>query len=398
VLDFELSDEQRALQEAMTKCLEPFAGRREELHRMVLVEKKFPQDLWDAICETGLLGSMVPPEYGGNGAGLLAMTLGIEALATQGFGNALLILTAMDAACVVRNGSEELKKKYLPKMATGELKFCFALTEPDAGSNTFRLRTLAKKVNDHEYSITGEKVFITGADVADKMLLVCRTTSREDAEKQGLPKAYGLALFIVDTKAKGLTLKKIPTRGIEGMTQFMLHFEDCRVPASDMVGEPDVGGMVLFNSLNPERILAAASTCGIAQHMLARAVKYANERTVFKERPIGAYQSISHPLAKVRIDLDAVRLLTYRAAWAFDKGIHPGQVGTYANMAKYQGSELAIAAVDRAIQTLGGYGFSEEYGVIYYYETVRLLRTAPITSELILNFIAEHELGLPRSY
>jgi len=159
-----------------------------------------------------------------------------------------------------------------------------------------------------------------------------------------------------------------------------------------------MGGMVLFNSLNPERILAAASACGIAQHMLDIAVKYANERKVFKDHPIGAYQAISHPLAKLRIELDAVRLLTYRAAWAFDKGIHPGKVGTYANMAKYQGSELAIAAVDRAIQTLGGYGFSEEYGVIYYYETVRLLRTAPITSELILNFVAEHELGLPRSY
>jgi len=192
VLDFELSDEQRALQDAMQKCLEPFASRHEELRRTVLVEKKFPQELWEAICGTGLLGSMVPPEYGGNGAGLLAMTLGIEALATSGFGNALLILTAMDAACVVRNGSEEMKRRYLPKMATGELKFCFALTEPDAGSNTFRLRTLAKKVGD-EYSITGEKVFITGADVADKMLLVCRTTSREDVEAQGMPKAFGLA-------------------------------------------------------------------------------------------------------------------------------------------------------------------------------------------------------------
>ncbi len=398
MLDFELSDEQRALQDAMKKCLEPFASRHEELRRLVQVEKKFPQELWDAICETGLLGSMVPPEHGGNGAGLLAMALGIEALSTQGFGNALLILTAMDAACIARNGSEVLKKRYLPKMATGELKFCFALTEPDAGSNTFRLRTLAKKVSESEYSISGEKVFITGADRADKMLLVCRTTSREDAEARGLPKAFGLALFVVDCKAKGVTLKPIPTRGIEGMTQFMVHLEDCRVPASDMVGEPDMGGMVLFNTLNPERILAAASTCGIAQHMLDKAVKYANERAVFKERPIGAYQSISHPLAKVRIDLDAVRLLTYRAAWAFDKGMNPNQVGTYANMAKYQGSELAIAAVDRAIQTLGGYGFSEEYGVIYYYDTVRLLRTAPITSELILNFIAEHELGLPRSY
>ena len=182
------------------------------------------------------------------------------------------------------------------------------------------------------------------------------------------------------------------------MTQFNVHLDTVHVPEDDIVGAADAGGLVLFNSLNPERILAAAAACGLAQHCLDRAVQYAKERTVFRQRPIGTHQAIAHPLAKVKMELDAARLLTYRAAWAFDQGKPPGIVGSYANHAKYMAAEMAIQAVDRAIQTLGGYGFSEEYGVIWYYEAVRLMRTAPVTSEMILNFVSEHDLGLPRSY
>ena len=396
-LDFELTDEHRMIQDAMDKCLAPFAGRREELRQTILEEKQFPQELWDAICSTGLMGAVIPEEYGGNGMGLLACALGLEQLARKGFGNALLILTAMDAACILRNGTEEMKHKYLPKIATGEMKCCFAITEPNAGSNAFRLETLAKRDGD-DYLISGVKTFITGADVADRMVLVCRTTSRADIDEQGLPKAFGMAIFIVDPKADGITLNPIPTRGIEGMTQFEVHMEDVRVSKSDLIGEHDMGAMALFTSLNPERILAAAAACGLAEHCLKTAVDYAKERTLFKGRPIGEYQAISHPLAKCKIELEASRLLTYRAAWAFDKGMHPGKVGSYANMAKYTAAEMAIHTVDRAIQTLGGYGFSTEYGVIYYYESVRLLRTAPVTAEMILNFVSEHDLGLPRSY
>jgi len=396
-LDFAFSEEQLMIQDSMRKCLEPFEGRREELVKMVLKDKIFPQEVWDAICATGLMGCVIPEEYGGNDMGLLATTIGLETLGSFGFGNALFVLTTMDAACILRNGTEEMKQRYLPKMATGEMKFGFALTEPNAGSNAFRIQTVATKDGD-DYLLNGQKVFITGADVADRLLMVVRTTSREECEAQGLPKAFGLALFIVDPKTPGIDLKPIPTRGIEGMTQYTVYMDDARVSAADLVGEADMGGMALFNSLNPERILAAATACGMAQNCLDKAVSYANERTVFRDKPIGIYQGISHPLAKVAIELDAVRLLTYRAAWAFDQGEHPGKVGTYANMAKYMAGEMAIEAVDRAIQTMGGYGFSEEYGVIHYYESARLLRTAPVTAEMILNFIAEHELGLPRSY
>ena len=398
-LNFELSEEQQLVARSMKECLAPFANRKEELRQTILVEKKFPQDMWDAICDTGLMGCVIPEEYGGNGMGLLSMAVGVEALASAGYGNALIILTAMDAACILRNGSEEMKQRYLPKMATGEMKFCFALTEPNAGSNAFRLQTLATRDPETDgWRISGEKVFITGADVADRMLLVCRTTSRKEIDEKGLPKAFGLAVFIVDPKAEGVTLSPLPTRGIEGMTQFTVHMDNVPVPADEIVGAPDAGGMVLFNSLNPERILAAAAACGLAEHVLERAVNYAKERTVFREKPIGTHQAIAHPLAKVKMELEAARLLTYRAAWAFDEGKPPGIVGSYANHAKYLAAEMAIHAVDRAIQTLGGYGFSEDFGVIWYYEAVRLMRTAPVTAEMILNFVSEHDLGLPRSY
>jgi len=398
-MDFEYDDELVAIQEAMRACLEPFKDRREELTQMVMVEKKFPQEVWDAICETGLMGCLVSEEYGGNEMGLLAATVGVETLAQNGMGNALFILGTMAASCLMRNGTEEIKQKYLPTLASGEKKFCFAITEPNAGSNAFRLETLAKRDPKSDgWLLNGSKVFITGADVADHMLLVCRTTSRKEIEEKGMPKAWGLALFIVDMDSPGIDLKPIPTHGIEGMTQFLIHFDDCPIVAENIIGEPDMGSMVLFNSLNPERIMAAGTACGIAQNVLTKAVDYANERRVFKNKPIGSYQGISHPLAKIAIELEASKLLAYRSAWAYDQGKHAGMVGNYANMAKYTAAEMAIEAVDRAIQTLGGYGFSEEYGIIHYYESVRLLRTAPITAELILNFVAEHHLGLPRSY
>jgi alkylation response protein AidB-like acyl-CoA dehydrogenase len=202
----------------------------------------------------------------------------------------------------------------------------------------------------------------------------------------------------VDTKSKGITMQEIPTRGIEGLNQYTIFFDDVHIPAENLIGEVDQGSMALFNSLNPERILAAATGLGMADFLVKKAVDYAKERKVFKDRPIGSYQGISHPLAEIKAQIEAARLMTYKAAWLFDQDEHPGVIGSQANMAKYLAAEVAIRACDQAIETLGGYGFSEEYGVIYFWEAARLLRTAPITKEMILNYIAEHVLGLPRSY
>ncbi|MBI2061295.1 MAG: acyl-CoA/acyl-ACP dehydrogenase [Nitrospirae bacterium] len=396
-LDFSLAEEHKMIQQAVDDLFKRFAPRRDEFRKMLLKEKKFPQELWMAIADAGLIGSLIPTEYGGSGMGLLALTIASERMAAHGFGNAMIVLTAMDSLCILRNGTEDMKRKFLPEVAKGKIKFCFALTEPDAGSNTFRLKTTAKK-NGKGYLLNGSKTFITGVDVADYMLTAARTTSIDEAQKKGLPKAYGISLFVLPTKSKGIELQIIPTHGIEGMNQFTIYFDNVEVPAENMVGQENLGMMALFNSLNPERILASATAVGMSDYVIKKAVEYSRDRKVFKDRPIGEYQGLQHPLAECKIEVEAARLLMYKAAWAFDQGLDPAEVGTIANMAKYMAAETAIKAVDRSIQTHGGYGFSEDYGVIWYWSAARLLRTAPISKEMILNYVSEHVLGMPRSY
>lgn len=398
-IDFEFSEEQHQTRQAAQKLLERFAPRREQIKRMIHTEQRFPQELWDAYAEAGFLGALVPEEYGGSNVGLLPLTIAMEEMGAQGFGSALMVLTAMDTACIVRNANETLKREVLPLVAAGKLKLCFALTEPNAGSNTFRMTTNAKKTADGKhYQLNGEKTFITGVDQADRMLLVVRTTTVEECKAKGLPKAYGLSVLLIDPKAKGITCTPLPMRGIEGFRQFSVAFEDALVPVTTLVGEQDGGAMALFNSLNPERILAGALACGMAQYVLQKSVAYSMDRKVFGGEPIATHQSISHPLAEVQIDLEAARALVYKAAWAFDKGLEPGEVGYLANCAKFKAARLGVFAVDRAIQTHGGSGFSEDVGIIYYWDSARLLKTAPITEEMILNYVAEHKLGMPRSY
>lgn len=396
-MNFAFTEEQQAVVEAVRKGLSRLEPRREEILRKVHKDKIFPQETWDVFTETGILGAILPEEYGGTNVGLAPAALAMEEASKMGFGNTVVMLTIMDALCILRNGSDALKKRFLPDIAAGKCKCCFAVTEPDAGSNTLRISTLAKKVGDH-YEITGQKTFITGADVTDWMLLAVRTTPIAELEAKGLSKTLGLSIFMVPTNAPGIERRMIPTHGIEGMNQFTVFLDKVKVGADLRVGEEGSGFYALLNSLNPERILAAATACGIAHWLIDRSCAYARERKVFKERPIGAYQAIQHPLAECRIALDAARLLTYRAAWAFDQDQDLMTVGQYANYAKLTAADMAIRTCDVAIETHGGYGFSEEYGIIYLWDAVRLLKTAPVTREMILNYVAEHVLELPRSY
>jgi acyl-CoA dehydrogenase len=396
-LDFSFSEEHEMVRQSARDVMKQFEGRRDELREMIVEKKKFPQDVWDAVAEAGFLGSIIPEEYGGTNMGLLPYTIAVEEFAALGFGNALMVVTIMDAACILKNGTEEMKKRILPGICDGSLKLAFAVTEPNAGSNTFRLQTTAIREGDH-FRMNGQKTFITGADVCDYVMVVARSLTLEQAKEQGLPKSYGLSIFLVPTGIDGYTMTPLPMKGIEGFRQFQLDFNDVMIPDDMLIGDEHGGTMALFNSLNPERILAGAISCGMTRYLLERSCDYARDRRVFKDTPIGAYQAIQHPLAEIRIHLDAVQLLTYRAAWAFDEGLPPGQVGMYANMAKYMGAEMGIDAADRAIQTHGGNGFSTEYGVVHYWEAARLLRTAPISKEMILNYVAEHVLQLPRSY
>ncbi len=396
-MNFDLTEEQRDVLEAVCRGLKALEPKREEIHRKVHRDKVFPQETWDVFAETGLFGALLPEEYGGTNIGLTAMALATEEAARMGFGNTVVMLTAMDSLCILRNGSDALKRRFLPDVAQGKVKFCFAVTEPDAGSNTLRISTFARRVGD-DYEISGQKIFITAADVTDYMLLAARTTKVADLEAQHQSKTMGLSLFLVPCKSPGIELRPIPTRGIEGMSQFTVFFDKVRVPRDLLVGEEGMGFYALLNSLNPERILASATALGLSHWLIEKACAYARERKVFKDRPIGAYQAIQHPLAECRIALDAARLLTYRASWAFDKNLDYMTIGHYANMAKLTAADVAIRCCDQAIETLGGYGFSEEYGIIYLWDAVRLLKTAPVTREMILNYVAEHILELPRSY
>lgn len=394
--NFEMSEEMRQVQQTaqqVARNLESIAPKmREEAHN----EKKFPEPLWQAVAEAGFLGALMDEEYGGSNMGLSAMGLALETLASNRLGNVFMVVTPMSALTIQRQGSPELKKRLLPGIAEGRIKFCFAITEPEAGSNSFRITTHAKRERD-EFVINGQKTFITGVDQADYIMLVTRTTPFKDLAK-GSNKAHGFSLFVVPTDAPGMEKHVLPTQGIEGMNQFTLFFNDMRIPAENLVGQEDGGSLGLFEALNPERILAACSSGGITDYLLKRAVEYANQRAIFGDKPIGSYQGIQHPLAEIKAERECARLMTYKAAWAYDTKQPQSEVAVYANIAKLQASEIAIKASDRALQTFGGNGFSSETGMINIYTNVRLSRTAPVSREMVLSFIGEHVLGMPRSY
>ena len=396
-LYFTLPDECQLVKSTVRSMLQQFEPRRQEIREMLYKEGKFPQELWDGFAEVGLMGCLVPEEYGGSGAGLLPLASAFEEIVAEGFSPGLLLVTAMDSACILRNASNDIKQRFLPRITDGSYKLCFAVTEPNAGTNTFRIETVARR-DGEVYRINGQKVFITGVDFADYMLLVARTTTLEELKEQGRPKWQGLSLFLVDTKSPGLEKQPIPISISEGLRQFQLFFDDMEVPACNLVGEENNGALAMFNSLNPERILTGAICSGMIERALKMSVEYAKQRCVFRDTPIGAYQALAHPLAEIKIQHEAVKLITYKAAWAFDQGHDPAEVGSLANMAKLLAADLAIKAADLAIEVHGGNGFSDEYGLVQLWNGARLLKTAPVSREMILNYVAEQDLGLPRSY
>ena len=276
-------------------------------------------------------------------------------------------------------------------MARGEIKLCFALTEPTAGSNSFRISTLARAEGD-DYVLNGQKMFISAADEADHMLVVARTTPFDQAQD----KREGLSLLIVDRRAPWVTLQPLEMGVLHPETQFAVYFDDVRVPRSDLVGEEGKGSRYLFDALNPERISAAAVAVGLGQFVLEKAVAYARERVVF-DKPIGAHQGLQHPLAEAKTHLELAALMTRYAAQVFDGG-DKVTAAAYANMAKFAAAEAATEACDLAIEVHGGSGFSTDVDLITVWPFIRMLRTVPVSREMVLNYIGEHVLGLPRSY
>ncbi|MEV4374251.1 MULTISPECIES: acyl-CoA dehydrogenase family protein [unclassified Nonomuraea] len=360
-------------------------------------DKRWPEEVWADLAKGGWLGLAVPEEYGGGGQGLLELAVATETLASSGAagGSAFtyVLTPGFGALTLARHGTAEQRAELLPRLATGEVETCFALTEPDAGSNSLAITTSARR-DGGDYVLNGQKIWITGVQRATWMLLVTRTVPAAEAR----PRTHGLTVFLVNVPeavaAGQLSFRPIPKMGANTTPSNMVFVDDLRVPATSVVGEVDGGAAVLWDILNPERVLLAASALGGAEVALRVAVGYAKEREVFG-RPIGANQAIAFPLAQVKAKIELARLMLYKAAWSFDRRL---PCGTEANIAKLTASQAAWEAADAAFQTHGGMAYSLEYPVARLLADARIGRVAPVTEELLLNYLATQVLGLPRSF
>ncbi|MEJ3657113.1 acyl-CoA dehydrogenase family protein [Actinomycetes bacterium KLBMP 9759] len=348
-------------------------------------------ELWAEAAEAGYLGVAVPAEYGGGGAGMVELAIVAEEIAAAGCPLLLIVVSPAIAATVIaKSGTAEQRERWLPRFADGTVRMSFAITEPDAGSNSHRITTTARRdPGGAGWRLSGTKYYISGVDETDATLVVTRM---EDAASGTLRPA----MFIVPNDTPGMTYQPIEMAIHSPEKQFTVFFDDALVPDDALVGGEEAGLAALFAGLNPERITVAAYTNGTARYALRRGIDYAKDRTVWST-PIGAHQAIAHPLAKAHVEVELARMATTRAAWFYDAGDHVA-AGEAANIAKYAAAEAAINAVDAAVQAHGGNGMAVEYGVGTLVGAVRTARIAPVSREMILNYIAQHSLGLPKSY
>ena len=348
-------------------------------------------ELWQEAGKLGFIGVNLPEEYGGGGAGMYELSIVMEEMSAGGCPLLLMVVSpAINGTIIAKFGTDEQKKRWLPGLADGSITMAFAITEPDAGSNSHRITTTARRdTATGDWTLTGRKVFVSGVDLADATLIVGRT---EDARSGKLKPC----LFIVPRDAEGFERRPIDMELNAVERQFELTLDDVRLPADALVGDEDAGLLQLFAGLNPERVMTAAFGIGMGRYALSRALDYARERTVWKT-PIGAHQAIAHPLAQAHIDLELARLMMQKAAHLYDAGDDVG-AGEAANMAKYAAGEACVKAVDQAVHTLGGNGLTREYGLGRLITASRVARIAPVSREMILNYVSHQTLGLPKSY
>ncbi|MGW0894312.1 acyl-CoA dehydrogenase family protein [Saccharopolyspora sp. NPDC002578] len=353
---------------------------------------EFPAEFYDAFARGGWLGITTPEEFGGHGYGITEASLLLEEVSASGGGmNAAssMHLSIFGMHPVIVHGSEELKRRNLPRIVNGDLHVCFGVTEPEAGLDTTKITTFARRDGDH-YVVNGRKVWISKAQESEKVLLLTRTTKFEDAKK----KTDGLTLFFTELDRDHVDIRPIDKMGRNAVSSNELFIDDLRIPVEDRVGEEGQGFKYILDGLNPERMLVAAEALGLGRAALRKAVQYGNEREVFG-RPIGMNQGLQFPLADSLARLDAAELALRKATWLYDNG---KPCGREANTAKYLCADAGFQAADRALQTHGGMGYSEEYHVSRYFREARLLRIAPLSQEMVLNYLGSHVLGLPRSY
>lgn len=390
-MDFNYTEEQNLMIETARKVGEDFGL---DYWREKDAAKAFPIECWKAICENGLAGAMLPVEYGGAGLGMADMALIIEELCAGAAGATLsqmfMLNPIFGGVAISKFGSDEMKSEMLPKLCSGEMMFCMALTEPDAGTNSLAMKTFAKKDGDG-WRVNGQKVWITAVDAADKMLVVCRTTSLEDSVK----KTHGMTMFMVDTDREGLSHTPIEKVGTNTLPSSQVFFDNMRVEPHELIGTIDEGWTELLDVLNTERIVTTSGLIGSGRVALKLAVEYAKDRKVFGDTPIGAYQALQFPLAQQWAELEAAKLLNLKAATLFDEG---QPFGSESNAAKLIAAQAANNAASQAMQVMGGMGYSKEMYVERIWRDARLFRIAPVTEEMSLNYIAMVNLGLPRSY
>ena len=386
-MDFRPTPEQELLKESVSKIA---AGYGHEYFQRKSREGAKQDELWTELGEGGFLGVHLPEAYGGGGMGISELAIVCEEVAAAGC--PLLLILVSPAICgslIAKFGTEEQCRKWLPGLANGEEKMAFAITEPDAGSNSHRISTSAKRDGD-TWRLNGTKYYISGVDEAEAILVVAKTGVDESDRAR-------LSLFVVDTSSNGLVATPIPVEIAAPEKQFTLFFDDCIVGEDRLLGVEGEGLRQVFAGLNPERLMSAAVSCGIGRYAIDRAAEYARTRRVW-DKPIGSHQGIAHPLAEAKIDLELARLMLQKAAWSYDAGVDAAATGEAANMAKFAAADASLRALDQAIQTHGGNGLASEFGLADLWGTARLLRTAPVSREMILNFVAQHSLGLPKSY
>ena len=388
-MDFELTEAQQALADAVTKLCSPFDAA---YWRKCDQEGLFPEAFVQAVAEGGWLGIAMPEAYGGSGQGITEAALFAHAVARSGAGMSgasAVHINLFGPHPVVVFGTEAQKEAMLPPLIAGKDRVCFGVTEPDAGLNTTALKTRAVPVAGG-YRISGQKLWTSTAQIANKILLIARTTPREEAARP----TEGLTLFYTDLDRSAITVNAIPKMGRAAVDSNALFIDDLFVPEAHRIGAEGDGWRCLLHGLNPERILIAAEAVGLGQAALERAARYARERVVF-DRPIGQNQAIAHPLAECWMALEAAWLMTLRAASRYDAG---SPCGADANAAKYLAAEAAFKACERAVLTHGGMGYAKEYDVERLFREVMIPRIAPVSQEMIRNFIAEQVLDQPRSY
>ena len=388
-MDFDLTEDQVTIRDAVREL----AGKFDDQYWMDKdAEHEFPREFYDAFARGGWLGITTPEEYGGHGMGITEASILLEEVAASGAGMngaSSMHLSIFGMHPVIVHGSEELKQRTLPRIVSGDLHVCFGVTEPGAGLDTTRITTFARREGD-KYIVNGRKVWISKAMESEKILLLTRTTKFEDSKK----KTDGLTLFLTDLDRSKVEIRPIKKMGRNAVTSNELFIDGLEIPVEDRVGEEGQGFKYILDGLNPERMLVASEALGIGRVALRKAVQYGGEREVFG-RPIGKNKGIQFPLADSLARLDAAELVLRKATWLYDNG---RACAREANMAKYLCADAGFEAADRALQTHGGMGYSEEYHVARYFREARLTRIAPLSQEMVLNYLGEHVLGLPRSY